>query len=568
MATAILQAITLSQHEAVRKLVLPYDDDAFRKAHEALSSKDKQMRQIFEAKVQHKEEVGRIVAGRRRRYTIKTKISQDIEEYWNAKKTIALKATISTGDKYQKQPRRLQTKRNHRGTEQVEGKWPNENTWEIPSVTESKERAPETVNYEEVCLAVAERIEKHERQAEEQWETKKLVKKRTNANAKQKSENDDQRGRFQENPEDEILEMGGLSRCSPKEKHKTRNQKHTDSGSHKLEKHRLMSQRFAEGLRTTKEEDSTKEESATDAESGENACTATQQNIESDAAWGKSFGPSLSKTAGVTQKYIIAENSSEGGPGVKFHNTKDVMTSQQANLRPNGERRLLERKTTTVAGSIRRKGTFFLPQVVTGEPTMLRTRKDKPQKGAPDKAKAWALPAHCYEWKDGESDEEPTDFDTENEQIQTDSGWSSDEDENQLNESAATATGSPGVTEKGGKQAYGKAGCRFKRSAAGTVIDDDYMATDARMMQVLIARDVSKSEMRAHKEALLAQEKEWRKLWDQKVWGETVVRSWNQIAIEARRTGKYIHLGKLFGICVENWSELPDGVSRKNTNIA
>ena len=33
--------------------------------------------------------------------------------------------------------------------------------------------------------------------------------------------------------------------------------------------------------------------------------------------------------------------------------------------------------------------------------------------------------------------------------------------------------------------------------------------------------------------------------------------------MEARRSGKYVHLGKLFGICVEKGSELPDGDSRK-----
>lgn len=79
----------------------------------------------------------------------------------------------------------------------------------------------------------------------------------------------------------------------------------------------------------------------------------------------------------------------------------------------------------------------------------------------------------------------------------------------------------------------------------------------------MIARDVSKSEMRAHTWALLAQDKEWRKLWDQKVWDEKIVGSWNQVANVPRLTGKYIHLGKLLGICVERLSELPDGDPRK-----
>lgn len=83
----------------------------------------------------------------------------------------------------------------------------------------------------------------------------------------------------------------------------------------------------------------------------------------------------------------------------------------------------------------------FLPQIVDGESTMLRARKNKPQQDAPENAKAWALPAHCYEWEGGASDEESTDFDTENEHNQMDSDWSGDEDKDEeVNESAAVAT--------------------------------------------------------------------------------------------------------------------------------
>ena len=57
-----------------------------------------------------------------------------------------------------------------------------------------------------------------------------------------------------------------------------------------------------------------------------------------------------------------------------------------------------------------------------------------------------------------------------------------------------------------GKQAHGEAGCRFKRFAKGIALGDDYMANDAKTVQALIARDVSKFEMTAHSEALLAQD--------------------------------------------------------------
>ena len=74
---------------------------------------------------------------------------------------------------------------------------------------------------------------------------------------------------------------------------------------------------------------------------------------------------------------------------------------------------------------------------------------------------------------------------------------------------------------------------------------------------------MSKPEINGSKEALAAKDKEWDKLWDQVVWGPSVVKGWDQVAIEARRTGKYVHPGKLFGICLEKGSELEDGDPRK-----
>lgn len=47
------------------------------------------------------------------------------------------------------------------------------------------------------------------------------------------------------------------------------------------------------------------------------------------------------------------------------------------------------------------------------------------------------------------------------------------------------------------------------------------------------------------------------------MWGPSVVKSWNQVANEASRAGKYVHLGKLFGIRVEKVSELDDEDERK-----
>ena len=54
-------------------------------------------------------------------------------------------------------------------------------------------------------------------------------------------------------------------------------------------------------------------------------------------------------------------------------------------------------------------------------------------------------------------------------------------------------------------------------------------------------------------------DKEWANLRSQKVWDETVVREWDEVAAEAVREGKERHFGWLFGICVEKNSELPEG---------
>lgn len=78
-----------------------------------------------------------------------------------------------------------------------------------------------------------------------------------------------------------------------------------------------------------------------------------------------------------------------------------------------------------------------------------------------------------------------------------------------------------------------------------------------------VARDVSKSEMNASTKALATKDKEWSKLWVQEVWGGKVVEGWDTVVWEAQMANKYIHIGKLFGICVEEGSELADGDERK-----
>ena len=74
-----------------------------------------------------------------------------------------------------------------------------------------------------------------------------------------------------------------------------------------------------------------------------------------------------------------------------------------------------------------------------------------------------------------------------------------------------------------------------------------------------VARPVQKKEMRAQPKAMAAKDKEWGKLWGQAVWDSSVVRGWNEVARSARINDEEVHLGRLFGICVEKGSELPEG---------
>ena len=49
------------------------------------------------------------------------------------------------------------------------------------------------------------------------------------------------------------------------------------------------------------------------------------------------------------------------------------------------------------------------------------------------------------------------------------------------------------------------------------------------------------------------------RLRSKRVWGETIVREWDDVADEARRAGTEASLGYLFGLCTEKNSEQPEG---------
>ena len=83
-----------------------------------------------------------------------------------------------------------------------------------------------------------------------------------------------------------------------------------------------------------------------------------------------------------------------------------------------------------------------------------------------------------------------------------------------------------------------------------------------------VARPVGKAEREREPEAQKAIRAEWLRLRNKKVWDEDSVREWSDVASEARRRKledptHNVHMGRLFGICVEKGSELPVGDSRR-----
>jgi hypothetical protein len=74
-----------------------------------------------------------------------------------------------------------------------------------------------------------------------------------------------------------------------------------------------------------------------------------------------------------------------------------------------------------------------------------------------------------------------------------------------------------------------------------------------------VARSVNRAEIAATPKAMLAMQSEWDGLRSRKVWDESIVREWDDVAAEARTAGVDANLGYLLGICVEKNSEQPEG---------
>ena len=69
--------------------------------------------------------------------------------------------------------------------------------------------------------------------------------------------------------------------------------------------------------------------------------------------------------------------------------------------------------------------------------------------------------------------------------------------------------------------------------------------------------------MLANPKAMAAMHEEWNRLWDNSVWDHNDIREWPYVAYTAQREGESVHMGRLFGLCVQKGSELPGTDVRK-----
>ena len=79
----------------------------------------------------------------------------------------------------------------------------------------------------------------------------------------------------------------------------------------------------------------------------------------------------------------------------------------------------------------------------------------------------------------------------------------------------------------------------------------------------MVARVVSQSEIDRTPEAQKAMDAEWEKLRKKTCWLEEKVREYDDVANEARKSKTKVHFGRIFEICSQKGSELPDGDPNK-----
>ena len=80
-----------------------------------------------------------------------------------------------------------------------------------------------------------------------------------------------------------------------------------------------------------------------------------------------------------------------------------------------------------------------------------------------------------------------------------------------------------------------------------------------------MARSVKPKELKLNKKALAAMEKEWGALREVGAWEEKRVREWADVREEAKKKGIRMHVGTVFGICVEKVRSCLKAARNENT---
>ena len=80
-----------------------------------------------------------------------------------------------------------------------------------------------------------------------------------------------------------------------------------------------------------------------------------------------------------------------------------------------------------------------------------------------------------------------------------------------------------------------------------------------KIISTLVAQPVNKKEIRANPKAQESLDFEWNKLVKKTAWLYDTVQEWNKVSDGAKKSRKKVHVGKVFEICVEKGSELPEG---------
>ena len=78
-------------------------------------------------------------------------------------------------------------------------------------------------------------------------------------------------------------------------------------------------------------------------------------------------------------------------------------------------------------------------------------------------------------------------------------------------------------------------------------------------LMAMVARPVGKKELMQNPKAQASLDVEWEKLMKKKAWEMESAQEWDNVSSRAQKNGRKVHVGKIFEICVEKGSELPEG---------